>query len=253
MGPAYALAAITLLFDPTRAEDDLRVLATVSMLRRMDDAKPDAFSESYRTVADDLEAAWRAAKQQTGVTINPSKARVVEAAVAALFKELDTIGYSYFGVAEWKSLSKWAEKLREGTIDAIEILPEHDLRHALNAAWLARLDSAEPKTFSEHANRLADRVKVELTKRHSDRAGPLRVRDDRQMAAGRGRHCPARRRLRADAGRRTFRRAAACAGRRARRATFAPAGRRRVDPRHGHRAWNRWRITASLLAPSAYS
>jgi hypothetical protein len=175
MGPAYALAAITLLFDPTHSEDDLRVLATVSMLRRMDDAKPDAFSESYRTVADDLEAAWRAAKQQTGVTIDPSKARVVEAAVAALFKELDTFGYSYFDVAEWKSLSKWAEKLRGGAVDAIEILPEHDLRHALNAAWLARLDSARTEDISEHANRLADRVKVELAKRRSDRVrGPLR-------------------------------------------------------------------------------
>lgn len=43
MGPAYALAAITLLFDPKRAQDDLRVLATVSMLRHMDAAKPDAF------------------------------------------------------------------------------------------------------------------------------------------------------------------------------------------------------------------
>jgi hypothetical protein len=180
MGPAYALAAITLLFDPTRAQDDLRVHATVSMLRHMDDAKPDAFSESYRTVADDLESAWQAAKQQTGVTIDPSKARVVEAAVAALFKQLYTFGYSYFDVAEWKSLRTWAEKLRDGAVDTIEILPEHDLRHALNAAWLARLDSTRTDDISERVNRLADLVKVELAKvelakRRSDRVrGELR-------------------------------------------------------------------------------
>ena len=176
MGPAYALAAITLLFDPKRAQDDLRVLATVSMLRRMDPAKPDAFSESYQTVATNLDSAWQAAKQQTGgAAIDPSKARVVEAAVAALFKELNTFAYSYFHVAEWKSLRDWAEKLRDDAVDKIEISQEHDLRHALNAAWLARLNAARSEDITERANRLADRVKAELAKRRVNRArGPLR-------------------------------------------------------------------------------
>ncbi len=170
MGPAYALAAITLLFDPKRAQDDLRVLATVSMLRHMDAAKPDAFSESYQTVATNLDSAWQAAKQQTGgAAIDPSKARVVEAAVAALFKQLTMFGYAYFTVAEWKSARNWSEKLHsDAAVDGIEISDKHDLRHALNAVWLARLDAARTEDISERAHRLAHRVKAEMAKRPAE-------------------------------------------------------------------------------------
>jgi hypothetical protein len=167
MGPAYALAAVTLLFDPTRAQDDLRVRATERMLRHMDPTKPDAFSDSYQTVADNLASAWKAAKHQAGMPIDLAKAEVVETAVAALFKQLEIFGYSYFSVAEWKSVGNWAEKLRsDAAVDGIEISDKHDMRHALNAVWLARLDSARTEDISERrAHRLAHRVKVEVDKR----------------------------------------------------------------------------------------
>lgn len=159
MGPAYALAAVTLLFDPTRAQYDLRVHATESMLRRMDPTKAGAFSESYQTLADNLASAWKAAKQQVGTAIDPSKAEVVEKVVAALFNRLEALGYSHFSVAEWKKARNWADKLQsDAALEEIKTSDNDDLRHALNAVWLARLDAARTEDLSERAHRLAHRV-----------------------------------------------------------------------------------------------
>jgi hypothetical protein len=170
MGPAYALAAVTLLFDPTRAQDDLRVRATESMLRHMDPTKPDAFSDSYQTVADNLASAWKAAKHQAGMPIDLSKAEVVETAVATLFMRLTMFSYPYFTVAEWKSARNWAEKLHsDAAVDGIEISDKHDLRHALNAVWLARLDAARTGDISKRAHRLAHRVKAEMDQRPAEK------------------------------------------------------------------------------------
>jgi hypothetical protein len=180
MGPAYALAAVTLLFDPTRAQDDLRVRATESMLRCMDPTRPDAFSDSYQTVADNLASAWTAAKHQAGTTIDLSRAEVVETAVAALFKRLDSVGHPYFSVAEWKSVRNWAEKLgSDAAAETIEISGKQDLRHALNAVWLARLDAAGTKDISELAHRLVHRVKAVKPPKPSPE-GP-RVHDTRGL------------------------------------------------------------------------
>lgn len=166
MGPAYTRAAVTLLFDPERAQDDLRVRATESMLRLMDPTKPNAFSESYQTVADNLVSAWKAAKHQAGMAMDLSKAENVEKAVAALFRQLTQFSYPCFSVAEWKSSRDWAEKLQnDAGVDAIDISERHDLRHALNAVWHARLDAARTEDISERAHRLAHRVKVEMDKR----------------------------------------------------------------------------------------
>lgn len=170
MGPAYALAAVTLLFDPTRAQDDLRVRATESMLRHMDPTKPDAFSDSYQTVADNLASAWKAAKHQAGMPIDLSKAEVVETAVATLFRRLTMFSYPCFTVAEWKSARNWAEKLHsDAGVDGIEISDKHDLRHALNAVWLARLDAARTGDISKRAHRLAHRVKAEMDQRPAEK------------------------------------------------------------------------------------
>ena len=161
MGPAYALAAVTLLFDPTRAQDDLRVRATVSMLRHMDTTKPDAFSESYRTISDNLASAWKAAKHQARMPIDLSKAKVVKTAVETLFNQLTMFGYSHFSVAEWKSARNWADKFHsDAAFGEIEISEKHDLRHALNAVWLARLDAARTEDISERALRLARQTKM---------------------------------------------------------------------------------------------
>jgi hypothetical protein len=168
MGPAYAFAAITLLLDPMRAEDDLRMLAAVSMLRCMDPTEQDGFSQSYQTVAASLLSEWNAAKHQTGAISVQLDTSVVDRAVPTLFTRLRAFGISNFTVTEWRSVQNWSEKLLDGTSDQIEVSQRHDLRHALNAAWLARVNPARTEDISRRAQDLADRIKAELVKRSSD-------------------------------------------------------------------------------------
>ena len=169
MGPAYAYAAITLLFNPTRPEDDERLLATVKMLRCMDPTSPQGLSESYHTVADRLLSEWKAAKHQIDPAVSTeSDITGADKAVPELFKKLKAFGYSSFAVDDWKSVQDWAVTLLDGTSDKIEVSKKHDLRHALNAAWLARVNIDRTEDISKHAQKLADRVKAKLAKRSSD-------------------------------------------------------------------------------------
>ena len=202
-GPAYAYAALTLLLDPACAKDEHRVSAMFDMLRHMDPAGEGSQTESYPSLADELREAWEAAKKQVekradatpavpaeaavaadataavpveaAVAADAAPAIPVETAVATLFAELKPRGYSGFGVEEWKAMKEWSKQLVKGEVGAIKIEAHHDLRHVLNAAWLARLELDRPKDISQSAKDLADRVRAEMAKRPpNDAAAPRR-------------------------------------------------------------------------------
>jgi hypothetical protein len=171
MGPTYAFAAITLLFSPMHAADDLRVLAVVKMLSCMEPTNKDGFTDSlYQTIMDTLLSEWNAAKHQTGVARAQPDTTIVDRVVPTLFKKLKTFGFPRFSPADWNSAQDWAAKLLDGTSDKIDVSREHDLRHVISAAWIARIKDARTDDITEistRAQNLADRVKDELTKRPS--------------------------------------------------------------------------------------
>lgn len=173
MGPAYAFAAMTMLLNPDHAEDDLRAQAILGMLRAMDPAAPNGFAESYRTLAGQLEDAWKAARAAAlngaGVVGDAGTAAAsVQVAVLTLSNDLRNFGYTRFDVAEWKAVGDWVKPLLEGRIADIPLSPGHDLRHVLSAAWRARVDSDRKEDISGPAMELAERVRIEMNKRPPD-------------------------------------------------------------------------------------
>jgi hypothetical protein len=174
MGPAYAYAAITLLFDPRRPEDELRVAATLCTLERIDSNGTGALTESYHTIAKYLREAWDAARRQAdraagladepAAQAAPADPSEVERVVDAVLGILGKYGYSRFDVAEWTSVKSWTKPILDGTPDSIRLEPKHDLRYALNAAWQARLDDKRTADISAHVTALAARVKAHIAK-----------------------------------------------------------------------------------------
>jgi len=72
---------------------------------------------------------------------------------------LDNKGIPSFSFSEWLSLEQSTELLVSGKSDAIDPA-KFDLRHALNAAWLARVDRRRPadRDLTEPAMELAVRI-----------------------------------------------------------------------------------------------
>jgi hypothetical protein len=177
MGPAYPLAAITLLFNPADEDDDMRVQAALSMLHRMDASSRNAATDNYHTFADEMEAAWNAAKpQSTPMQERAIQTKEIADLVQTLFNALTNFKYAGFEMAQWKSLSNWVGQLLEGPPDNIDLKEEHDLRHALNAAWLLRIHKDWTKDKFNHVQALIKKVNARRPKRSaSSGRGPLGV------------------------------------------------------------------------------
>jgi hypothetical protein len=163
MGPAYAYAAITLTMDPARPEDEIRVRAILSMLRNEMSGKKEGMSETYAMVADELRSAWEAAKRQAGGPFAPMPAEMDdELLVPLLTKVLRMRGYRSFSLDQWHPLLSWREAFKKrGWEDAPDLPDGGDLRHVLNAAWLARVDERRPldKDITEPTMKLAERIR----------------------------------------------------------------------------------------------
>src|SRR4051794_21842482 len=107
IGPAYAYAALTLLLNPIApygpvlnptapgepawGSDECRAQAIFCMLEQMNKNKsPDDGQASFLEPRLDLESAWRAAKAQAGVPLQPEQDHIdrVRAIVQALWQAL---------------------------------------------------------------------------------------------------------------------------------------------------------------------
>jgi hypothetical protein len=221
LGPAYAYAAITLLFDPTSIVDEARVQSISQTLSAMNPSNEEGPEESYLTIAGELQEEWdlgRAAAFKAIATdtdvldtqikalqnLNPcpkkpegvgyqtkiDELRILwEAAardpqapdlridpepisklVSVLHKQLSLREINSFSFAQWSPLSEWAEKLNAGAIDEIKT-DGFDIRHALNAAWLARIHAAPTSNADleisamELANRVRERIPGQVGKK----------------------------------------------------------------------------------------
>ena len=197
IGPAYAYAAITLLLDPGRPEDEARVSAILSVLRA-NEAPDDGggATETYPMIASELRQAWDAAKRQAGASFppiteedadllssllkdevrgkrsrsfstvmdelrkkwyaegrrggtsfepTPAADDSIRRLVSSLCNALRRKGYPSFAIDQWHPLLDWRDRYHQLNWAAAPQLPDDaDLRHLLNAAWLARVDPRRP-------------------------------------------------------------------------------------------------------------
>jgi hypothetical protein len=167
VGPAYAFAAIMLLFDPLLPRDEARVCAVLEMLTRVSPAPQD----DYAKICSALRIAWDSAKDQAAVPADAATAGG-PAAPAATGRVPDVAAPSAPSVEDarlladrlWLTLSKglklrafslddWSQKsdccdaLLTRNRDKMLCLDFSylDIRHALNAAWCVRVHPDRPR------------------------------------------------------------------------------------------------------------
>jgi hypothetical protein len=170
IGPAYAFAAIMLLFDPLLPRDEARVCAVLEMLTRVSPAPQD----DYAKICSALRTAWDSAKGQAAVPADAATAGAAAAPAtdAATGRVLDVAAPSApsvedarlladrlwhtlskvlklpaFGLDEWSQKSGCCDALLTKNRDKMSCLEfSHlDIRHALNAAWCVRVHPDRPR------------------------------------------------------------------------------------------------------------
>jgi hypothetical protein len=182
MGPAYAFFAIFLLLDPlspyTSSADDaaheVRAHSIFQMLECMD-LKGSIIDRPYSDVRERLRAAWDNAISQTGAKpkidekkqlneekqVADDKRRTTDLVKALYTTLIKTSASPAFTVEIWNEIKdKWVDPLIQGKVDEIKVPVDAELRHVLNAAWLARV---HPERDPNHditpaVKKLAERV-----------------------------------------------------------------------------------------------
>ena len=86
---------------------------------------------------DDVAFEWKAAQHQTGAPTEKLDADVIKKRQSRRCSPRLETSRPHFAVAEWRSVKDWATKLLNKTSGEIAFSQKHDLRHALNAAWIA--------------------------------------------------------------------------------------------------------------------
>jgi hypothetical protein len=141
--------------------DDVRAHSVFEMLKCMD-SKESAIDPPYAKVRNDLNAAWMAAIAETGTQpIIDKKKQINEAEqvaadkkrvavlVEALWKTLITSPFPPFTREVWDEILRpktasgdggWVHKILKHQVEQIQIPHGAELRHVLNAVWLARID-----------------------------------------------------------------------------------------------------------------
>ncbi len=173
MGPAYAYYAVGLLLALDSEQDQCRVRAILAMLDQME-KEESAVGARYIDVRRQLLGAWNAARGQFGqqtLNLDVDKADEadttdpdgtgVRALVRSFWKTLEFETSAKFGAAIWTDSQPWAPLLLEDKADQINVPNGVELRHLLNAAWLARVspDRNLRLDLNSAVKRLQDKVK----------------------------------------------------------------------------------------------
>jgi hypothetical protein len=172
MGPAYALFAICLLLNPAHpyapavdgVADDVRVRSICHMLDMMDSKSQ--VIRPYAKIRERIENAWAEAIDQSGGRQNAvddkllsDEKKRVETLVEALFKTPGA-AFSPFTEQMWGEAQGWVQHLLAEKWEQIQIPQGAELRHVLNAAWLARVAENRPADLdiTVAANKLKEKV-----------------------------------------------------------------------------------------------
>jgi hypothetical protein len=180
MGPAYAYTAIALLLNPRHPEDEMRVRIILRVLSG-DSCSCGGMGGSYQDVAAELRRAWEEAMADTGA--RPSSA-LDNSGLDALVQRLRAMPPSSpeFTLDQWMPLHEWGTRLLGNASDLEALLKSaasasYDLRHGLNAAWLARVSSVRNPAddLTKKSMDLAAKLKGRSTRASTgDPRGPLR-------------------------------------------------------------------------------
>jgi len=151
MGPAYAYFAVTLMLDPANEAHHTRVRVILAMLERMDAKVRAATTPPYKATRCQLLGAWNAARTQLGqsaLALDPNEparaddtdpagagARILIRTFAEVLERMTSAG---FVVGVWNEIQPWVDALLDGDVSRIQIPVGAELRHVLNAAWIAR-------------------------------------------------------------------------------------------------------------------
>lgn len=194
MGPAYAFFAILLLLNPAspfigtrrspterrgRAEeyveldpgamypgDEVRAHAIFQMLEHMNSQAP-TIAPAYTDVREQLIGEWNNAVAQIGcnpsdkvrmqVDIDKKRATLL---VQALWNTLLESISAPFTIHMWDEIKTLVPAILENRVDEISLPVGAELRHVLNAAWLARVDAdRDPKwDITRAVDTLAKRI-----------------------------------------------------------------------------------------------
>lgn len=174
MGPAYAFFAIFLLLDPSspfihkpvKVADEVRAHSIFQMLESMDSKEPE-IDPPYSAVRTQISRAWADAIAQTGAQprtnektqIATDKSRATEL-VKSLWTTLKDSASPPFTVEVWNEIQQWVGPLIRGQVDEIKVPHGAELRHVLNAAWLARVSPERNprKDITKAATDLAKKI-----------------------------------------------------------------------------------------------
>lgn len=179
MGPAYAYYAVGLLLAPDSEQDQCRVRAILAMLGQMETEESPLIAR-YIRVRRQLLSAWNAARTQLGQSIlnldidNADDAdrtdpdgTGVRALIRSFWKTLESETSAKFGVAIWTESEPWADLLLRDKAEQVKVPNGVELRHVLNAAWLARVHPDRNLTDDLNAavRKLQDKVQERQEKK----------------------------------------------------------------------------------------
>lgn len=175
MGPAYAFFAVTILLDPLSEQHHRRTRTILHMLECMD-SRESPLNPPYKGVRIQLLEAWNAARvqmQQAPLNMTPDNGEIddtgnsvleggagVRILVRVFWKTLRSVTSAGFVVDVWNEIQKWVPDLIAGKVENIQIATGAELRHVLNAGWLARISSERDPTIdlTKAIGQLRDKV-----------------------------------------------------------------------------------------------
>jgi hypothetical protein len=165
-GQTGAAAASGGTAPPAYPGDSVRVRAILHMLELMDSKGPD-LDPAYKAVRDTLFDAWTTAVEQSSAKPSPNELAAYQAdagrvslLVEALWNTPDIKTSASFTIQVWNEVQTWVEPLLNGTPEEIQKPAGAELRHVLNAVWLARVDPRWKPERAAAANALADRIRA---------------------------------------------------------------------------------------------
>lgn len=181
MGPAYAYYAVGLTLAPESQEHQYRVLGILAMLEQMDRDESEVATR-YLDVRQQLLAAWNAARiqlNQPPLNFNmdgsegdgdaDSPAAGIRFLVRSLWKTLQSETTTKFSKEIWTETQPWIQFLLEDKAADINVPNGAELRHLLNAAWLARVDRG--RNLSSDLDSAVKTLQRKIEKLHETRAG----------------------------------------------------------------------------------
>jgi hypothetical protein len=180
MGPAYAYYAIGLILEPELQEHQCRVLGILAMLEQMD-REESAVGTRYLDVRRQLITAWNAARMQFGQPplnfdvegsengeASDPQTRGIRFLIRSLWRTLQSETTAKFSEEIWKETEPWVKLLLNDQASDIVVPNGAELRHLLNAAWLARVH--RDRNLSSDLDAAVKKLQDKIEERRETRA-----------------------------------------------------------------------------------